>query len=538
MFKLIVRSKKIFKKISKKILYCLLILLINNSYSNNLKTQVNINFGKTARQLVGWQWQINRPDLDPCVHKNYGALYMLYEFQRTFDNNHIAQTLFGSKKLRFSGSLVKNRSNRDLIADNFGLSRTGTAELNFDPQITNNIFDLGFYLGLEGWYPGLYFEMHLPFVHTHWKLRTGDLKCKDEILKLIGECDPQINACYDNSNAKSPADTAAAADNLHEALSGHARFGDMHKHWEAGKFHFNGRRRTRVGDVDLMLGYNWFNNSNYEFATFIIATLNGAGRPKEDHVFEPQIGLGHVQLGAGIFSRALLYDNNNSNLAVFIYGFVTHLFENKQNRLFDLKHNGDLSRYILLKEYSADGDNFNYSSRLYNGSEFSTRDAKVKIDIYGDASIKLAFRTNSLGLDLGYSIVGQSKEKIKLSCEGCLEQRNFAVKGTSDVCNFDYPNKNPIRDNSAQPNANMFNVLSSENSIIPKRFLSDSDLDIKSAQAEAVLLHKIFTHISYSWLDNSRWNPNIGIGGEVGFNNKNYKNNSFWGIWAKGCLSF
>src|ERR1700710_2521541 len=97
----------------KKILSLLLMLLINNSYSNNIKTHLNFNFGKTARQLVGWQWQINKPNFNECVHKNYGALYMLYEFQRTFDNNNIAQNLFGSKKLKFSGSLVKNRSSKD-----------------------------------------------------------------------------------------------------------------------------------------------------------------------------------------------------------------------------------------------------------------------------------------------------------------------------------------------------------------------------------------------------------------------------------------
>ena len=45
----------------------------------------------TARELVGWQWEINKPEM--C--ENYGAAYLAFEYQRSFKDKQIAEALFG-----------------------------------------------------------------------------------------------------------------------------------------------------------------------------------------------------------------------------------------------------------------------------------------------------------------------------------------------------------------------------------------------------------------------------------------------------------
>ena len=101
----------------------------------------------TARELVGWQWEINKPFM--CT--NWGAMYFAYEYQRSFKGSHLANGLFGGRSLTFSGSKDPNRTNRELLADNFGLSQNFRGCINFCPRIENHIFELGYFLGLDCW---------------------------------------------------------------------------------------------------------------------------------------------------------------------------------------------------------------------------------------------------------------------------------------------------------------------------------------------------------------------------------------------------
>jgi hypothetical protein len=75
--------------------------------------------------------------------ENYSSVYLAYEYQRSFRSGRLANTIFGSSTLRFSGSLVENRNPRtELLADSFGLQRTFRGSVTFCPRIENHIVDL------------------------------------------------------------------------------------------------------------------------------------------------------------------------------------------------------------------------------------------------------------------------------------------------------------------------------------------------------------------------------------------------------------
>src|ERR1700730_8105938 len=65
-----------------------------------------------VRELTGWQQVIYRYDQD----RNYGTLAMVAEYNRSFRPQDIADFLFGSKCLRFSGSRAE-RKGGDILAD-------------------------------------------------------------------------------------------------------------------------------------------------------------------------------------------------------------------------------------------------------------------------------------------------------------------------------------------------------------------------------------------------------------------------------------
>ena len=127
----------------------------------------------TARELVGWQWELNKPDM--C--ENYGCAYLAFEYQRTFREKHLATALFGCSTLRFAGSAVTDRQPNELLADYFGLATDFRGSIKFKPRIENYIVDLGLYIGLDCWAQGLYLRFHAPFVHTRWSLDTKNGSC-------------------------------------------------------------------------------------------------------------------------------------------------------------------------------------------------------------------------------------------------------------------------------------------------------------------------------------------------------------------------
>ncbi len=395
----------------------------------------------TARELVGWQWDINLPFM--C--NNYGVAYLAYEYQRSFNSCRIANSLFGGRTLRFSGSLVPGRDSRnELLADNFGLSRTFQGSLTFSPRIQNHIIDLGYFMGLDCWLQGSYIRFHAPITYSHWSLQAR------ECVTCPGSCTE--SACYYGSDDVASSTTpvyepsvpvTTVATSLRQALGGNYLFGDMQTPWCAGRFDFCGRGKWGLADIDVILGYNFLNNDCYHFGAYLQMVLNTGPKPKDFYVFSPVVGNGgHFELGAGISAHWSFWSNETQNLALFLEGNITHMFQNEQCRLFDLCNGGAFSRYMLLKEYDTNGLTNTYNGNLVSATCFTNRRVDVKVDIKGDLAIKLAYRWCGWGIDVGYNIYGHSHETIRFKCDesnDCAPQRILSPKGTEGVCCFNYP---------------------------------------------------------------------------------------------------
>ena len=402
----------------------------------NIRTAVHFRSqgANTARELVGWQWEINKPEM--C--ETYGSAYLAFEYQRSFKNHHLAQALFGSSCLRFAGSEVTDRQPNELLADNFGLAQDFRGSIFLNPRVENYILDLGFYMGLDYWVQGLYVRFHAPFVHARWSVDTNCGKCvniqsgsfnEDGTLK-------EFPPCYDATNA---VDTA---DSIRQALGGNFLFGDMDTPWCAGKFDFARRTRNGLADIDVIVGYNYLNDDCYHVGFYALAVLPTGKKRKNLFIFDPVVGNGkHFELGGGISAHTVLWSGEDSNLALFFEGNVTHLFRSRQCRSFDLRDNGPFSRYMLLKEYDTNGSAFTYNNNLISATCFTNREVDVSVGVKGDASLKLAYRWCGLGFDVGYNLYGHSREKIEVrcnSCPGAIDRRYFAIKGTEGVCCQNY----------------------------------------------------------------------------------------------------
>jgi len=385
----------------------------------------------SARELIGWQDRINNYDQD---HEEvlWGSCTFAVECQKTFDSSAIAKELFGSNRLIFKGSQVASRTSRDIIADNFGLPTTYEGVVSFSPRIKTWTGEFQIYFGLDRWVDGLYARFNVPLVWTNWNIGA----CTKDITSDNALFAPGYMGIAPLAPLTSP---VAAVTNLRDALIGNIGFGDKQDARHFGNIDFYGKTVVRVADIDMILGWNFFACPSYHLGFNAYFVLPFGNTPCPQTVFSPVVGNGrHYELGAGISGHLNLWEGGKGQLlALYLEGNCTHLFKNIQARTFDFCENGPLSRYLLLKQIgqpklgATPADVNAYGQNLINGTDWSTRYSSVAIPCKGDVTLKLALRASWFGLDVGYNLYGQTRERVKIltNYPTIYTSNRFGIKG-------------------------------------------------------------------------------------------------------------
>jgi hypothetical protein len=244
---------------------------------------------------------------------------------------------------------------------------------------------------------------------------------------------------------------------------------------------------------------------------------------------------------------------------------ITHLFNAKQQRTFDLKCK-PLSRYMLAERLVpvADQDtdtqlipptpSFSLDEGEYAPvANFSTRNVKVSIGVQGDLVAMFNYTCRGFSWDLGYNFWAMSSSKIKLSCDDeCNDtcgivpfpvdtwalKGDVSIAGYNDVvaapdvetfglgatasaatiftgvnagitnANIDPTVAQAEGNNGADP-AVAIPLYAFPGTVDPARAINTSGTpifisidDLDIAGAEQRgLSHKVFTHFSYAWRD-------------------------------------
>ncbi|MCX5924733.1 MAG: hypothetical protein NT124_00340 [Candidatus Dependentiae bacterium] len=406
-----------------------------------------------AGELVGWQQEINRATRDCC----YTVFSLAAKYQRSSHPDKMAQILFGGSNLVFSGSGVKDRSHRDILADYFGLPQNFKSRICFTPLITNFMMDFDWYHGLDELLPGLYYRIHMPIVHSKWDLNLSErivsqgtpFNAQEIITPPVGAAPFKAPAAAYPAGYLS-SDRIAWAQvpkTVTEALQGKTVFGDMSYPLQFGKI-FGRQELVRASDLQCAIGWN-FCLSDWYHAGVAVRLVAPIGNPSEaEFLFEPMVGNGgHWEIGMGFTSHVDLWCSNNENrtCAVYVDANITHLCSAMQKRSFDLTSNGAGSRYMLLTDNGSPSQNlfFNgeagvnkpaetqYQRRLVPAINYTTFDTKVSIGVQADIVIKCAYQHNNAEFDLGYNFWGRSKEKGS-RCQR-LESDRFGVKGDAQL---------------------------------------------------------------------------------------------------------
>lgn len=367
----------------------------------------------------------------------YGDISVNYRYERSFRDERLASALFGSNVLNFKGSAVDPRDNtKELIADYFGLATDTNLSYTFCPKIQNHVFDFNLYLGLSEIIDGLYMQVNVPFVHAKWELNHDCDDCCDSCDSCCTTASTTTNSTFSTTAFNAGyMDTAAVTPNNSWAKAlGGSSFGDV-KAWNYAKMLGCCEcTENALAGIHVDLGYNVFDCPDYHFGIYLKGVAP-AGVTRIDNcyqtqVFQPAVGYDHWELGAGITGHVNLYNCDDEHTVDFLFqGYLTHLFEREQTRVFDL-NNGVLSRYLLLKEFNADKT---YAGNIYSASKFTTRRTKVRVDIKGEGQLELRYKNDcGFSAGLGYNLYGRSDEKADC-CLCASSNKSLGIKGIAPV---------------------------------------------------------------------------------------------------------
>lgn len=391
-----------------------------------------------AREMAGWYMNWAYDKVEPRLDHIYGSGSIAVEYSRSFRPNVITDFLFGSAAkngaVYFSGSQVANRGTRDVLADYFGLPQDYQGRVSFDPVIQNVIIDLNAYFGLDKFCNGMFLDVHMPIVNTRWALNP--CVCTE----VIGTASYQYGYM-----TKLGVDRSKLAQDPLQFWSGNFIFGDVKTPLKNAKVACDTLTETKLADIHINLGYNWCQNDLAHFGYYGRAAFPTGNRPVGEYLFEPIVGNGgHFELGGGINSHAVLWENDrNHQLSAYFDIYISHLFGATQKRSMDLVGNGVGSRYILLAtNYPQPVDaaamiNLNhvnnpglvqeYAGEIVPGANVATLCCRSTFGMQSELTLKFEYMLNNFTFDVGYNFWGRTREKVVTT--DTIDPVLYSIKG-------------------------------------------------------------------------------------------------------------
>lgn len=535
----------------------------------------------TARELAGLTNHINIFDME----KFYGTFAVTPEYTRSFNNDHIAESLFGnslngceSSAIRISGSTVANRGPNDWLADYFGLPTDFQSDLTFRPRVTNFLVDFYLYLGLDEWLCGLFCFVHAPVVNSRWDLNFEEC--------IIAEGAASYPAGYFTPQAVPRATLRNSFTEYVTDCNGVNLGNDIYiAPLQAARMSPDSKSDTALADIRFALGWNFLQDVDYHLGLGILGAAPTGSRPKGQFIFEPVVGNGHHwELGALLWGHATFWRSECEEkfLSGWMQANITHMFKAHQYRFFDLQCKPN-SRYMLAERMdnpvnlllanttedttaNSTVPNNQFKDLYAPVANLTLQEIDTTVGVQADIVVMLNYTRCGFSWDLGYNFWARTCEKItpNCSCPPLIQSQKWALKGDAYVFGFtnadisvDIPAESPVALSATESDATIHNgtnngssitlinsgvdnlqwAVAGENQMATVLLLNQptmgtqtqtsnnpilltlDDVDFKAARTKG-LSQKVFTHVSYSWLDNEDWTPYLGVGAEVEFAQK------------------
>lgn len=409
----------------------------------------------------------------------WGDVNAVVGWQQTFQDNRIAHALLGSdlnstattvsfmggcndrcdngRGLLVQGSTVANRNANAWLADYLYLPTDFNSEIRIKPRIQSFFADFTFYLGLDEWFEGGYFQIHGPVVYTNWHLGF------EESITSAGTAAGSYPVGYFAPTAIA---NTSLLSSVRSYMEGNAPFGGSNAFTDTATtpvtqtVTFQGlrfarmsgcgsRKETGFADLRAELGWNFWRNEDYHIGANIQAAAPTGNRDHAEHMFDAVVGNGkHWELGGAVTGHYVFYRSTDGDKHFGFYGDlnVTHMFKAKGMRTFDLKGKPN-SKYMLATMYGANTQHLTGTGPTGTAATNQFADVyapvanltTLRINSSSSAQIDLVAKFNytykKFSMDLGYNFYYRSCEDFDCASDDCSPCDNLVNLCTSGQAN-------------------------------------------------------------------------------------------------------
>lgn len=283
-------------------------------------------------------------------------------------------------------------------------------------------------------------------------------------------------------------------------------------------------RQTEIGiaDIDLALGYKFFNTKEYDLGFAIALTIPTGNKPTGEYWFEPVVGNGHhFALGADLNGQYKLWGDRCHNLKANMYGKFRYLFESNEKRTLSLRRpDGTVINwgqyYLLGKEAQ---------QQLVPAANILTQNVNVRPGAQFDGVLGLQYNYRGLVFDLGYNFYGRETEKVTLRDAIAEDTYAIAARDFNTIAAFEITNAN-VDGNNAEAA-----TITSDQANTTK-----TTVFANVAETNYQITHSIYGGLGYA-AKKMTYPIFVGVGGKYEWKEENNAIEK-WELWAKLGVGF
>jgi hypothetical protein len=252
--------------------------------------------------------------------------------------------------------------------------------------------------------------------------------------------------------------------------------------WCYGAWYCGSQSHTGIDDIQLKLGYEVLSATTHWLAPYLLATIPTSKKIKSSTIFEPLVGSHHGSFGFGIDADVAVWKSTNNTLDWMIDCNYRYAFASEEKRSFDLKNNGDWSRYLLVATESAPLNSL-------PGINFFTRPARITPQSTGQLWSAFHHHHGAWHSEIGYNCWIRAGEKVCLT--QCQQLAAIGILDLSGICNLPATSASTAHINQEIIGPNPVTKDTTFTTV------TNNDFDLQSAANTRTVTNKVYASLAY-----------------------------------------
>lgn len=288
--------------------------------------------------------------------------------------------------------------------------------------------------------------------------------------------------------------------------------------WKAGKLACREHKKTGVDDVQLKLGYDFYKTPDEHATLYLVGTAPTGTERTARFLFEPVIGSRNGSVGVGFNGDYAFCANDGYAFNVMTDVKYRYVFSATERRSFDLKKNGDWSRYLLITDRDETLD-------PRPGINFFTLPVHVTPRSTVDVWLAAHYQCCCFNLEVGYDFWWRQSEHIDRIP---FKNNKFGLQSLNS-CTLPVTTSSTAKIDQGVDGENA--TKNDEEFVKIQR----NDLNRRTAEHPNSLSHKVYGALGYT-IDCECYSVLLGFGSSYEFAARHAFNQ--WSVWGTYALAF